>query len=160
MRMRHFLLEFLCLLWLGACGGGSPEGADDPALRQLESVARHLTGPRHLRQSAYPGIRTSDRPSELVSYLFSDIGVAEWPAGDSGGAIEREQMQATRTPMLPAEGALVHARPDPRIGRQLVLSGDDDSGEIVATAYLDPTRPPVYTERWGMPEFRDSPKER
>lgn len=150
----------VCAALIANCGGGSPEGADDPSLAQLEAVARHLTGPRHLRMSAYPGLRTSDRPSELVSYLFSDIGVAEWPAADSGSAMEREQMQATRTPMFPDDGMLVHARPDPRGGKQLVLSGDDGSGEIVAEAYLDPNRPPVYTQRWKMPEFREPPKGR
>lgn len=166
----RFALQACLLLALSACGGDRPEGADDATLLQLEAVARHLTGPRHLRASAYPDIRTSDRPSELVSFLFSDIGVAEWPPVDSGPAtasgplvvqtseMEREQMRSTRTPMFPADGALVHARPDLRIGKQLVLSGDDSSGEIVAEAYLDPNQPPAYTRRWTLPAFSKPPR--
>lgn len=157
--LRRLLFALICvpgLLALDGCSAPDP-AREDPVLLQLERVARHLTGPRHLRASAFPALRTSDRPSELVSFLFSDIGVAEWPPADDSSELSREQMNATNTPMFPAGGALVFEQPDPRMGRQLVLSADDRSGEIVATAYLDPGRPPVYTQRWPMPEFREPP---
>jgi hypothetical protein len=150
----------LCLALIISCAGFfgcTPSGpTDDPSLAQLEVVARHLTSPRHLRNSAYSAVRSNGKPSELVSFLFSDLGVAEWPAGESDDPMTREQMQATHTPMFPASGALVHARPSPELGRQLVLIGDDASGEILAVGYLDPKQPALWTHRWAMPDLSAS----
>lgn len=142
-------LMLLVLLLLTACA--PPAGSnEDPALAQVEVVARHLTSARHLRNSTWTAVQES-KPSALVSFLFSDLGVAEWPSADMDDAMAAEQMRATRTPMFPRDAALVHLQPQAGIGKQLVLSGDDTTGEIVAAAYLDAAQPPVWTHRWPMP---------
>lgn len=125
-------------------------GAADRDLRQTMSVARHLTGPRHLRHSAYAATMESGKPSELVSYLFSSVGVAEWPDSDEAGAMEQEQARSTRTPLFAKDVAFVHGEPSPLRGRQVVLRGDDAKNELVAEAYLDPAKPPVAVDRWPM----------
>ena len=73
-RTSRWLTLLLCLgVVIGAC---APSASDDPSLTQLEAVARHLTSARHLRMSAYAGLRQSNTPSELLSFLFSaGIGV-------------------------------------------------------------------------------------
>ena len=148
------------VLAIAMAGCGKPQSAPDPQLRQAEQVARHLTSVRHLRRSAYGATAQSGKPSELVSFLFSDIGVAEWPAADDGNAMEREQHRATKTPMFPAGVALVSTSPNARMKRQVVLRADDARGELIAEGYTDPAGPPVFTERWPMPELAKLPRPR
>jgi hypothetical protein len=132
----------------------SPPPADDPQLRKAEAVARHLTSARHLNRSTYTATRQSGTPSELVGFLFSDLGVAEWPPGESDSAGEREQAKASRVPLIPSDVALVARQPDPRAKRQLVLKADDAKRELIAEGYADPAKPPVFVERWAMPEVK------
>lgn len=138
--------------------GKSPQApatssAVDRDLRQTISVARHLTGPRHLRMSAYGATMESGKPSELASFLFSSIGVAEWPDSEATGSMEKEQSRATRTPLFAEGVAFVHGEPDARRGKQVVLRGDDAKSELVAEAYLDGSKPPVAVERWAMTDI-------
>jgi hypothetical protein len=150
--MRAAALLVAIVLAIAMQGCGKSASASDPDLRQAEKVARHLTSVRHLRKSVYATTMQTGKPSELVSFLFSDMGVAEWPEADEGNPAVREQHRATRTPMAPGNVALVARNPDPRAKRQVVLKADDDKGELVAEGYADPARPPVFTERWPMPE--------
>lgn len=143
-------MALMASIAIAGCGKSPP--AADPQLRQAEKVARHLTSVRHLRQSTYTATMQTGKPSELVSFLFSDLGVAEWPAADDGNAMVREQHRATNTPMFPGNVALVAMNPDARIKRQVVLKPDDAKGELVAEGYADPARPPAFTERWPMPD--------
>ena len=136
---------------LAACSRSSPP-AVDPQLRKAETVARYLTSARHLGKSAYPATRRTGTPSELVSYVFSDIGAAEWPPGEDASPMEQEQARATRMPLLPRDVGLVANRPDPRLRKQVVLRGDDAKNELVAEGYADPSKPPVFVERWAMVE--------
>lgn len=148
--MRSMLLVALVL---AGCSK-APAPVDDPELRKAETVARHLTSMRHLKRSACGAINQTGKPSELVSCLFSDVGVAEWPPGEESSEGEREQARSIRVPLFPKDARLVHGQPDPRLKRQLVLRGDDAKAEIVAEGYSDPGKPPVYTARWPMPDLK------
>ncbi len=150
LRAAPLLVTFALSIAMSGCGKPPPAG--DPQLRQAEKVVRHLTSVRHLRQSAYATTMQTGKPSELVSFLFSDLGVAEWPEADDGNPMAREQHRATRIPMAPGNVALVAGHPDARIKRQVVLKADDATGVLIAEGYADPAGPPVFTERWPMPE--------
>lgn len=138
-------------LILAGCGGG---GRGDPELRQAELTARYMTSARHLKLSTYSATRATGTPSELISFLFSDLGAPEWPPTSESSEMEREQARQIRAPIQPASVAIVPINPNPRLKKQIVLKPDDAAGTIIAEGYLSPEQPPVFTETWPMPELR------
>ncbi|REJ85755.1 MAG: hypothetical protein DWQ36_08230 [Acidobacteria bacterium] len=133
--------------WLVACGVGTDERL--PAeLEQAMATARYLTSQRFLARSAF-GSEEDATPSRLVSYLFSDLGIAEWPIATS--ELERDQLRATRTPALPRNVALVPRRPDRSHLLQVVIAADDAAGEVVLSAYQNAFSQPLLVERRPMP---------
>ncbi len=141
------------LSMLVACGPGEPPLA--PELEQGMQVVRYLSSPRFLRKSAFR--EQEDRtPSSLVSYLFSDMGIAEWPEREGWGSdLAEEQMRSIGVPMVPADVGFYPHRPESAGGMQIVVHGEDATREIVVRAYEDPAAPPVAERRWPMPRFRD-----
>jgi hypothetical protein len=140
----------LVALFVGACG--KPAATSDADLGKAERVARYLTSTRFLKQTAWRDVKEKGSPSELVSFVFSDLAVAAWPPGEDSDPREQEEARAIGVPMFPKNAALVHARVDPRLHKQLVLSGDDAKGQIVAEFYLEPGQGSVGTARWEMPK--------
>lgn len=136
-----------------ACGGGGSEPAD---LKQAAVAMKAMSAPRHFGRSmyvaAFPGDTT---PSRYVSYLFSEMGSAEWPMALDEG--EREAMRAARIPTLP-EGVRVVARQvDPTAGRQLVISADDARGVVIARGYEAPGAEPVLEREWSLTAAKPAP---
>ncbi len=146
----------ICVAVLG-CSRSAPK-VDDPQLRKAETVARYLTSARHLNKSMYTVSRSSGTPSELVSYLFSTMGAAEWPPSEEDPVGEQEQARAVRMPVMPKGVGFVALYPEPRIMRQLVLRADDAKRELIAEGYTDPAKPPVFVERWPMPDVKAAGK--
>ena len=64
------------------------------------------------------------------------------------------QARAIGVPLFPKEAALVPARTDARLHKQLVLKGDDAARQIVAEFYLEPGKAPVGTARWERKPVR------
>ena len=151
--MRALVAAILLCVATGGCSRSAPQ-VDDPQLRKAEAVARHLTSPRHLSRSTYTAARQTGTPSELVSFLFSDLGAAEWPPDEGDSEGEREQAKSARVPLLPRGVALVARQPDSRVKRQVVLKADDAKRQLIAEGYADPAKPPVFVERWAMPEVK------
>lgn len=139
----------LSALLLGACG--KPAASSDADLAKAERVARYLTSNAFLKHTAWRDVKEKDSPSELVSFVFSDLAVAAWPPAEDSDPRELEQARAIGVPLFPKEAALVPARTDARLHKQLVLKGDDAARQIVAEFYLEPGKAPVGTARWEMP---------
>lgn len=146
----HVVVALLALV-LGGCG--KPAANEDADLKKAERVARYLTSNRFLKQTAYRDLTEKGTPSELVSFVFSDLAVAAWPPGEDADPREQEQARAIGVPMFPKGAAVVHGRADPRLHKQLVLSGDDGAGQIVAEFYLEPGQAAVGSSRWEMPQM-------
>ncbi len=146
------LVPMIAIALLSACSTANQQDAD---LQQAEATARYITSPRHLRQSMYVSVHEEDTPSELLSYLFSSLGAAEWPYTTDASEMEKEQARSIGMPLQPANVAIVLMAVDARAGKQIVLRPDDGKGLIVADAYLAPDQAPVFTSSWPMPKFRD-----
>ncbi len=149
-------LTAAALLWaltlLAGCSSGVQRDAE---LVQAERTARYITSPRHLKQSMYVSMREENTPSELLSYLFSSLGAAEWPYTTDASEMEQEQARAIGMPLQPANVAIVVMAVDSRAQKQIVLRPDDANGLIIAEAYLAPDQPPVFTSNWAMPQLRE-----
>jgi hypothetical protein len=124
-------------------------GADPHAdLRQSAEAMLWTAAPRQLRRSQFTALFPQGTPSQLVSYLFSTIGTAEWPESASRVAQDPELREMTRLMHMPllADGIRVtHTSPKLELGRQIVVRADDAKQRIIVEGYADPTEPPVVT---------------
>ena len=95
------------------------------------------------------------KPSQYVSFLFSDMGVAEWPTAVD--EMEEKQMKSGMVKVLPAGVALVPLTPKADVKQQLVVKFDDAKGVIILEGYLDPKQPPVLVSEVPLRSVRADP---
>jgi hypothetical protein len=127
-------------------------------LDQAAKVIQYMMKPNHLARSAFAAAFSDPKPSQFVSYLFSEMGAAEWPAADTlADELEREQMKAIGAPMLPAGVAFVPRMVDPERGRQLVVMFDDSRGVVIVVGYENPAQTPVFKREWILPHVDPVP---
>lgn len=145
------LLAFL-VLTLTACG------VSEPDLAQAADVIHYMMKPLHLSRSVFYVAFPDGRPSQFVSFIFSDMGAAEWPLSEAwADEMEREQMKAIGAPLVPEGVAFVPLSPDPDAGRQLVVKFDDSRGMVIVEGYVDPTQDPVLTREWKLSKVEPEP---
>jgi hypothetical protein len=129
-----------------------PEDLDDGA-----QVIREMMRPRKLEKAGFYGAHPEAKPSDFLSFINSDMGIILWPPREDSpfaDELELEQSRAIGETVIPKGIAFKRNRPDPSIGRQIVYRADDDSGEIVVEAYIDPSAEPVFVRRWKFPPNR------
>ncbi len=143
------LALLLSMLVLAGCSGPSQSGAD-PRLEQAVSALKYMTTQRFLSRSAFSSIYPAGKPSEFVSYLFSDIGSAEWPIAFDEG--EAEQLRSARIPAIPRDLPIIPYKPDPAVDMQVVVRADDAAGKVIIEAYAKAGEDPVLVEERVLPE--------
>jgi hypothetical protein len=153
MNIRNLFTVLLLAFALVGCGSGL-SGAS-PELEQAVRAVRHMTAPNQLSRSAFFAAYENGTPSQYVSFLFSDIGAAEWPVATS--ADEAEAMRAARIPVFPDNVLLTRDSPSSQAKPQLVIRGDDRRGMIVVEGYKTPGKPPVLREEWALAKVSPAP---
>ena len=149
---RRVPLLALWVLVLAACGESVPE------LAQAADVIHYMMKPQHLSRSAFYVAFPDGVPSQYVSYIFSEMGAAEWPYSETwADVMEREQMKAIGAPMVPEDVAFVPLSPDPGAGKQLVVKFDDSRGVVIVEVYVDPAQDPVLAREWKLPKVEPEP---
>ncbi len=132
-----------------------------PDLQQGMAVMRYMTSGKFLSRSMFYAAYPQGKPSDFVSYLFSTIASAEWPPLAGRGednAMLREQMAATRTPMVPATVLFVPEKPDlAHAQNQVVIKPDDAANVVILEAYVLPSEDPVLVEKRTLPRFSPDP---
>ena len=142
-------------LLAAACGGAAPP---PPDLAQAAGAIAHMLKPSQLSRSAFTAGFPEGKPSEYVSYLFSDMGAAEWPASEEwADELEREQMKAIRAPLLPAGVAIVPRERDAAKGRQLVVGFDDERGVVIFEGFAAGEETPVLHREVPLPSVAPAP---
>jgi hypothetical protein len=143
----------LAICLLAACGQSAP-----PELEQGAAVVGYMLRPSNLSRSAFCAAFPDGKPSQFVSYMFSQMGSAEWPPSEAwADPAEREQMRAIRAPMIPADVTLVPRKPDPKQKKQIVVRADDERAMVVCDGYLDPKSEPVASWEWALPKVKPAP---
>ncbi|MGB0564544.1 MAG: hypothetical protein ACPGVO_22505 [Spirulinaceae cyanobacterium] len=104
---------------------------------ELAQAAKAVTGmgkARHLKRSCFYIVHPSGQPSDFVGYLFSDLGVAEWPIALD--PVEAEGMEASGITLLPETVRLAPGQRQNLPEKELVLSANDAEGQVKLAGYL------------------------
>lgn len=146
--VRRMLIPFILLLV--ACEDSGPRELVQAA-DAIGAMLKPLNHARSMFTVAFP----DGLPSQYVSYLFSGMGSAEWPPSEAwADEITREQMETIRQPLLPGDVEIVPRYPDQNLGKQLVISFDDERGVVIAQGFLDPAAEPQITREWKLPDVQ------
>ena len=133
----------LCLTIPGLAGCSGDNISKDPELKQSVNYVRYLTSKRFLRNSAFSYTFPEQKPSQFVSYLFSDIGTAEWVVMND--PLEEEQLRSISVP-VPSMNVAITNEFMPDQEKQLVLKGNDPTDQIIVEAFVEDSKTPIFTE--------------
>ncbi len=109
--------------------------------------------PLTFQRTTFAVTQPDGSPSAYVGYLFSSMGVAEWPEREGFYPEDDHQFVG---PLLPDEVAIVPFQPDPSVGSlQLVIRPDDDRGVLIVEGYVEGEQDPVLRQEWTLPTVPD-----
>jgi hypothetical protein len=137
---------FLMVFLVGSCAMESEAPLE--LERAIDAFVR-MTSPAMLRNSMFYAVFPNGTPKEYVSFLFSDLGAAEWPPAE--GVEEGLPGQC-----LPPNVAVTHTGPDTSRAVQVVIRWDDERRMILFEGYADPREPPVVRRETDLPVVRPS----
>ena len=87
------------------------------SLERATAVIRWMTAPINMRRSVFFVGYPDGKPSDYVSYFFSDMGMGEWPPFEENmGPHEIEQMGMARIPYFPSGIHVIKNSPEPDAG--------------------------------------------
>jgi len=126
----------------------------DAELDQAVRAVGGMTQADRLSQSCYSVLFPNGKPSQFVSYIFSTVGVSEWPLTEKGvfaDDIELEKAWIPRKPLLPKTVPIVQNKRDPQLKKQLVITFDDEAGYVITEGYLEGQDKPAIIKKWQIP---------
>jgi hypothetical protein len=144
--MGKILPLFLIVFLVGSC---AIESEAPPELERAIDAFIRMTSPAMLRNSMFYAVFPDGTPRQYVSFLFSDLGTAEWPPAE--GVEEGLPGQS-----LPPNVAVTHTGPDTSRAMQVVIRWDDERRMILFEGYADPLEPPVIRRETDLPVVRPS----
>ncbi len=133
-----------------ACVKGGNEPAD---LIQASRVIRDMMKPANLSRSGFASRGPEATPSQFVSYIFSEMGAAEWPEHE--GMVnpdELKELRAMGMTFMPTGVAFVSGSPDPDEGRQLVIKWNNSERFVIVEGYTNLEEAPVLVRKWKLPK--------
>jgi len=136
------LLIVFGLLGFSGCGSAAPK--KDPELKRAVSFVRYLCSRRFLRKSAFISSFPEKKPTQFVSYLFSEMGVSEWVS--TGDPFEEEQLKSIGVP-VPPRNVRITNRLIKGAEKQVVLKGDDQELIVIVEGYLKGSGTPVFIDK-------------
>jgi hypothetical protein len=153
------VLPWVLLLQLGFSGCQSAGPSAPPDLKAGSAVIQYMSRTRTLSRSTFSAVFPNGTPRQFVSWLFSDMGAAEWPWTEEEAASDpmtKEQAAAIRAPLVPKDVDFVHTAPDPSRGKQIVVKWNDAKRVVIVEGYVDPAQPPVLVEEWEFPKVQSA----
>ncbi len=152
---RFPVLSILTVVVLSLAGCGSNE---PPELKQAVSVIRYLRAPANLSHSAFYVAYPDGKPSEFVSYLFSSMGLAEWPPGENRPCeFEPEEIRSMGIPLVPSGVSFHPCNRQSGAGMQLVISYDDAREIIIVEGYGPTDTKPILHREFTLPKVSPKP---
>ena len=144
-------IGFLLVLPLFYVDFGPKENIE---LRKGIAVVRYMSAPRQLQRSSFLLAYPNGTSEQFLSWMFSPMGVAEWPPYEEGLEFSPEEeamIRKTGMPFIPANLVLIPQEPDLEKGRQVVIRAN--RGLLIAEGYESPEEPPVVVKKWIFQEL-------
>jgi len=144
-------IGFLLVLPLFYLDFGPKENIE---LRKGIAVVRYMSAPRQLQRSSFLLAYPNGTSEQFLSWMFSPLGVAEWPPYEGGLEFSPEEeamVRKTGMPFIPAGLVLVFQEPDMEKGRQVVIKADTEQRLLIAEGYEDPEEFPAVMKEWSFP---------
>ena len=130
------------------CGKSEP-----PDLHQAVASIHWELSEYNISRSMFAVVLPNGTPRQWVSYYFSPMGASEHaPSEEHATEEDREMAKALRAPLWPKGVAAVHTKPNPSLGKQIVLKWDDARGVVIVEAYIDPGRDPEFVREIALPK--------
>jgi hypothetical protein len=138
--------------------------ASPPEIYELQNVAtkkltdgarviREMMRSRHLEAAGFFESYPDPKPSDFVNYINSGPGEVLWPLREGSPFLDETHLEHSHSigeGVIPKGIAYRRNRPDPDGGLQVVYLADDEAGEVVVEAYIDPTAAPAFVRRWKL----------
>lgn len=125
--------------------------------RAADAIESMLT-PKNLSGSMFSAAYPEGGPSRFVSFMFSDMGLAEWPPSEGFAAQDEvEAMRAVGHPLLPDGVAVVPLNPDLSRGAQIVVASDEAKGAVILKGYLNPGDKAALFREIKLPKVPPAP---
>jgi hypothetical protein len=123
-------------------------GEEYPELEKAGRVVRYMSASRQLNRSSFMELYPKGKPSDFVSWMFSDLGAAEWPPLEwELDEMERKGIRSIGIPIIPRDvGIFSTRRMD--AARQIIVKADDSKGKIIIEGFLKPDQPSVLVKEW------------
>ena len=123
-------------------------GEEYPELEKAGRVVRYMSAPRQLQRSSFMAVYPQGKPSDFVSWMFSELGAAEWPPSEwELDETERRGMRSIGMPVIPRDvGIFSTRRMDAAL--QIIVKADDSRGMIIVEGFLKPDQPSVLVKEW------------
>jgi len=154
---RLFTIGMILLMFLGVYMILQREQREPNEFVKAANAVHWMIVPQNLCRSAFTVAFPECRPSEFVSYMFSDMGIAEWPPYEGSGEFSPEELKLMNVPQIPMDVELVQLYPNPESVKQLVVKFDDNRGTVIVVGYTDPDEKPVLVREWNLQKVKPLP---
>ncbi|MFC1550984.1 hypothetical protein ACFL6P_00325 [Candidatus Latescibacterota bacterium] len=131
--------------------------SESTSLENAAKAVGWMIRPANLSRSGFTVAFPDAKPSEYVNYMFSEMGVAEWPPYEDSGEFTLQELKSMRIPYIPAGINIAQLTPDPEFGAQIVIKHDDARSMVIVEGYADPAQPPVMTEEFVLKKVPPGP---
>lgn len=116
-------------------------------MTRAANVIYTMMNPNQLSRSAFSVAFEDGKPSQFVSYIFSDMGRAEWPdITDSPDYMVDQKYK----PAL--DVSIVPLSVDLNKGKQIVVTYNDLKNVVIVLGFMDPYQKPVLKKEWKLPK--------
>ncbi|MFC1650495.1 hypothetical protein ACFL2X_02895 [Candidatus Latescibacterota bacterium] len=152
-----FILLFSIAVFVIITRSGTKPKTEATSLEKAANAVHRMISPTYLSRSSFTVAFPDGVPSEYVNYIFSEMGVAEWPPFEDSGEFTLQELKSMRIPYIPTGIEISQLEPDPDYGAQIVLKHDDSRNMVIVEGYTDPSQPPVITREKELPKVMPGP---
>ena len=95
-------------------------------------------------------------PSQFVEWMFSPLGLAEWPPMEDSLEFSPEELKMIKKigiPAIPKDVAIVASSPTSEKGKQIVVKADDSNQTLIVEGFISAQSPSVFREEISFPTF-------
>ncbi len=124
-------------------------------LRKGIAVVKYMSSESQLKRSSFLATYPGGTPEQLLKWMFSPMGAAEWPPREGGlefSPEEEKMVKRTGVPFIPSGLVLIPNEPDFEKGRQVVIRADTENRLLIVEGYENPSDQYVIEKKWVFPK--------